>query len=147
MPELLISALLAMAAGASAVTQQAINANLKTALNSAAWSGFISYAVGLACMAVIVAVMRDPIPAGVASRIPLWSWSAGVFGALFIFCGIVLVPRLGTGTFIALVIAGQMLTSLAFDHYALFGLEQRPTDLTRLLGAALLIGGALLIQR
>lgn len=52
MPELLVPALLAMAAGASVVLQQALNAQLRTALNSAAWSGLVSYAVGLACMAL-----------------------------------------------------------------------------------------------
>ncbi len=148
MLELLVSAALAMAAGASAVTQQALNANLKTALNSAAWSGFISYSVGLACMAVLVVAMRDPMPTlSIAGRVPVWAWTGGIFGAIFIIGGIVLIPLLGAATYIALLIAGQMLTSLAFDHFGLFGLEQRSADLTRLIGAALLITGVVLIRR
>ena len=68
----LLPAFLAIAAGVSVVIQQALNANLRSALHSAAWSGFISYAVGLACMALLVLALRDPVPAAsVAARIPL----------------------------------------------------------------------------
>jgi bacterial/archaeal transporter family-2 protein len=148
MLELLISVLFAVVAGVSGVTQQVLNANLKTALDSAAWSGFISYLVGLICMALLVAVVREPIPSlSVAGRVPFWAWYGGVFGSIFIICGIVLIPRLGAGTFIAIAIAAQLLTSLAFDHFGVLGLEQRSADATRLLGAALLIAGVVLIRR
>jgi hypothetical protein len=45
------SLFLAAAAGVSIVVQQALNANLRAAIGSAAWSGFSSYLVGLVCMA------------------------------------------------------------------------------------------------
>ena len=144
----LISSLLAFAAGASIVVQQALNANLRTTLNSAAWSGFVSYFVGLLCMVVLVVVLRDPIPsATMAARIPWWAWSGGMFGAIFIALGILLVPKIGAATFIALLVAGQMLASVAFDHVGLLGLAQRPVDLPRIIGVALLIAGVLLIRR
>jgi transporter family-2 protein len=144
----LISSLLAFAAGASIVVQQALNANLRTTLNSAAWSGFVSYLVGLLCMVVLVVVLRDPIPsATMAARIPWWAWSGGMFGAIFIALGILLVPKIGAATFIALLVAGQMLASVAFDHFGLLGLAQRPVDLPRIIGVALLIAGVLLIRR
>jgi transporter family-2 protein len=148
MLELLISAALALAAGASGVTQQVLNANLKAALNSVAWSGFISYLVGLLCMAALLVAMREPIPSiGILSRVPFWAWTGGMFGAIFIIIGIVLIPRIGAGTYIALVISAQLLTSLAFDHFGVLGLEQRSADPARLLGAALLIAGVVLIRR
>ena len=49
----LLPAFLAIAAGVSIVIQQALNANLRNAMHSTAWSGFVSYAVGLACMALL----------------------------------------------------------------------------------------------
>jgi transporter family-2 protein len=144
----LLPAFLAIAAGASVVIQQALNANLRNALHSAAWSGFINYAVGLACMALLVLAFRDPVPAAsVAARIPWWAWSAGVFGAIFISLGIFLVPQIGAATFIALVVTGQMLASITFDHFGWLGLAQRPIDAPRLIGVALLLGGVVLIRR
>jgi bacterial/archaeal transporter family-2 protein len=144
----LLPAFLAIAAGVSVVIQQALNANLRNALHSVAWSGFVSYAVGLVCMALLVLAFRDPVPAAsVAARITWWAWSAGVFGAIFIGLGIFLVPQIGAATFLALVVTGQMLTSIIFDHFGWLGLTQRPVDAPRLIGVALLIGGVVLIRR
>ncbi|MCK8782971.1 DMT family transporter [Roseomonas sp. NAR14] len=148
MPDTLLPAALAVLAGISIVVQQALNANLRASLSSAAWSGFASYAVGLACMALLACALRDPLPpAGVASRIPWWGWSGGLFGALFIGLGILLVPRLGAATFLSLLVAGQMLGSVAFDHFGWLNLDRHPIDLPRLAGAVLLIGGVILIRR
>lgn len=143
----LLSAL-AVAAGVSIVVQQALNANLRVALASAAWSGFASYFLGLVCMALLALALRDPIPsASVAAPVPWWAWSGGLFGAIFIGLGIALVPQLGAATFLALLVTGQMLGSVAFDHFGWLGLAQRPLDLPRLVGVALLIGGVILIRR
>ena len=139
---------LAVLAGISIVIQQALNANLRIALGSAAWSGFVSYFVGLACMALLALALRDPIPSlGIAARASWWAWSGGVFGAIFIGLGIFLVPQLGAATFLALLVTGQMLGSIAFDHFGWLGLAQRPIDLPRLIGVVLLIGGVVLIRR
>ncbi|MBN9595481.1 MAG: DMT family transporter [Afipia sp.] len=139
---------LAFAAGISIVIQQALNANLRHALDSAAWSGFASYFVGVICMALLAIALRDPVPsAAVASRIPWWAWSGGLFGAIFIGLAIYLVPVLGAATFISVLIAGQMIASITFDHFGWLGLEQRTIDLPRLAGAALLIAGVVLIRR
>ncbi len=87
-----LSALLAVLAGAGLVLQQILNANLRAGLDSASWAGVSSYAVGLACMALLAVALRDPAPAvSVAGRIPWWTWSGGLFGALFIGLAILLV--------------------------------------------------------
>jgi bacterial/archaeal transporter family-2 protein len=140
--------ILAVLAGVSVVIQQALNANLRGALSSAAWSGFASYAIGLGCMALFALALRDPVPsAAIIGRIPWWEFSGGLFGAIFIALAIFLVPQLGAATFIVLLVTGQMLASVTFDHFGWLGLTQRPIDLPRLIGVALLIGGCALIQR
>lgn len=145
---LIVPMVLAAGAGVSVVIQQVVNANLRTAINSAAWAGVASYFVGLMAMALFAVLIRDPMPsASLMARVPWWSWSGGFFGAIFIGLSILLVPQLGSATFIALLIGGQMLASVAFDHFGWMGLEQRPADLPRLIGVALLIGGVLLIRR
>ena len=148
MLNIVTSIVLTIAAGVSIIVQQALNANLRTAIGSAAWSGLISYAVGLVCMVSLIAALRDPLPsAAVAARIPWWAWSGGLFGAIFIGLAILLIPQLGAATFIAVLVAGQMLASLTLDHYGWLGLAQRPVDLTRLIGVCLLVAGVVLIRR
>ncbi|MGE3871251.1 MAG: DMT family transporter [Pseudorhodoplanes sp.] len=140
--------MLAVVAGISVVIQQAVNADLKGSLNSAAWAGFASYLLGTILMALLALVLRDPFPAaGTLARAPWWAWSGGMFGAIFIGLSIYLVPQLGAATFIALLVTGQMLASVTFDHFGVLGLAQRPIDAERLVGVALLIGGVVLIRR
>jgi transporter family-2 protein len=148
MLSVLFLSILAVLAGASMVTQQALNAGLRGALNSAAWSGFASYAVGLLCMALFALALRDPVPsAALAGRVPWWTFSGGLFGAIFIALAIFLIPKLGAATFIVLLVTGQMLASVTIDHFGWLGLAERPIDLSRLIGIVLLIGGCVLIRR
>jgi transporter family-2 protein len=147
MLKLILPLLLAVGAGVSVVVQQVLNANLRHALNSTAWSGFVSYLVGTICMVLLALALRDPLPsASVAARVPWWAWSGGLFGAIFIALAILLIPQLGAATFIALLVAGQMLCSLAFDHFGLLGIPVHPASLMRLAGAACLVLGVVLIR-
>jgi len=99
-------------------------------------------------MALLALALRDPIPSvAVAERIPWWAYSGGLFGAIFIGLAIILVPQLGAATLIVLLVTGQMLAAVMFDHFGWLGLAQRPIDLPRLAGIAFLIGGCVLIRR
>ena len=147
MLKLAIPMILAATAGISLVVQQALNANLRAALNSAAWSGFMSYFIGVICMVMLALVLQDPLPsAATAARIPWYAWSGGLFGAIFVALAIFLVPQLGAAAFFALLIAGQMLGSIVFDHFGLLGVPVHPVSAIRVVGAALLVGGVVLIR-
>ena len=147
MGQIVAYALLAGAAGLSFVMQQVVNADLKTAIGSTAWAGFVSYLGGTLCMLVGAIAMREMVPA-----IPLlaatswWQWTGGLFGAVYIAISIFLVPKLGTATFVALLVAGQMIGSLLLDHFALFGLPQHEASAGRVVGALLLIGGVVMVR-
>jgi transporter family-2 protein len=56
-------------------------------------------------------------------------------------------PRLGAATLLALVVLGQLGTSLVVDHFGWLGFAHHPLTLMRLCGAVLLFGGVLLITR
>lgn len=138
---------LAAASGICLVIQQGLNNNLRSALNSAVWSGFTSYVVGVLCMLILAIALREPLPSMAAiSRLPPWAFAGGIFGAIFIGLGIVLVPKIGTATFFVLLVAGQMLGALIFDHFGLMGVPVHPISMIRLAGAALLVGGVVLIR-
>lgn len=128
--------------------QQVLNANRRAALNSAAWSGFASYALGVVCMAALGVALRDPLPsAALAARIPRGHGAAACSVPCSSRFSIYLVPQLGAAAFIAFLIAGQMLASVAFDHFGVLGLAQRSVDAPRLLGMGLLIAGVILDRR
>jgi transporter family-2 protein len=128
--------------------QQALNTSLRTALGSAVWSGFSSYLVGTICMALFAIATREPMPVSdVTEKVPFWAWSGGLFGAIFIALAIMLIPQIGAATFFALLVTGQMLASLCFDHFGLLGVPVHPVSLVRFAGAACLIVGVILIRQ
>jgi len=139
--------LLVIGAGVSFVFQQAVNANLSAQIGSPWWAGFISYLGGTLAMFAMIIALRQPWLTGPAiARTSLMSWTGGIFGAIYIAISIMLLPRLGTALVLALIVLGQMLGALVFDHFALFGLPENPVSLTRVIGAGLLIAGVVLVR-
>lgn len=140
-------ALIVIAAGVSVAFQQVLNANLRTELGSPWWAGFVSYLVGMIVMLVVAMLAPGPRPNLSAISGSSWiSWTGGFFGAVFIGIAIIMVPRLGAATVLALIVVGQMVGSIVFDHFGLLGLQQQPANPTRLLGAGMLISGVVLIR-
>jgi transporter family-2 protein len=139
---------LALAAGVLLPVQAGLNAQLRSALGSPIAAAFISFLVGTAALAAVALVFRVTFPFSRAWAVthPV-QWSGGIIGALYVFAAVVLAPKLGAGTLVAAVVAGQMITSLLLDHYGLIGFPVHSLSPVRLIGAALIIAGVVLIQR
>jgi transporter family-2 protein len=139
--------LLIVGAGVSVALQQVLNANLRMEVGSAWWAGLISYLVGTLAMLAIAIVSGGPwLSVTMAARTSWISWTGGIFGAIFIATAILMLPRFGAATVLALIVVGQMLGSLTFDHFGLLGIPQQPANPIRLAGAAFLILGVVLIR-
>jgi len=104
---ILAAVILSAAAGVSFVIQQAVNADLRASIGSAAWAGFVSYLGGTVCMLALAVVLREAVPTVTdIDRSHWWAWTGGLFGAVYIAISIFLVPRLGAAFFIALLVTG-----------------------------------------
>jgi transporter family-2 protein len=138
---------LVVVAGVSVALQQVLNANLRMELGSPWWAGLISYLGGSLAMLMAVALSGEPWLSGAAIARSSWiSWTSGLFGAIFIGIAILMVPRLGAATVLALIVLGQMLGALTFDHFGLLGIPQHPATPLRVAGAACLLIGVVLIR-
>lgn len=139
--------LLAVVAGAVVPFQSAINANLTRGLGHPLWATLASLVVSVMVLLPIILALRLPLPSlAFITRAPLWMWTGGAFGVVFISLALMLLPKLGASGFIALALAGQVVASLVLDHFGWFGLVQQQVTLPRLIGALLLIAGVVLIQ-
>jgi len=138
-------AMLAMSAGVFLVVQATLNARLRELLSSWSWTGLVSYLGGTLTMTLVLLIQRQPLP-NPASGVPWWSWFGGFFGAAYLVLAILSVPRLGAASTIALVIAGQMLASLTFDHFGLLGLARHAATPARAIAALLLIVAVVLMR-
>ncbi len=139
---------LALAAGALMPVQAGINAKLRLFLGDPELAALVSFAVGTVGLMAWSLLLQKPWPAAPAlAAAPWWSWLGGLLGAFFVAVTIMLAPRLGAATMMAWVIAGQLAASVLLDHFGLVGFALREASPLRLVGAGLLVVGAVLVQR
>jgi bacterial/archaeal transporter family-2 protein len=140
--------LLALLAGALLPVQTGINLQLRVVFGQPIVAALVSFIVGTIGLALLVAALRAPVPVGEAwVRSAWWNWIGGLLGAVYIVAAIVLAPRLGAATLVAALVAGQMVASLLIDHYGWVGFAVHPVNPLRILGAVLVVGGVVLVQR
>ena len=73
-------------------------------------------------------------------------WLCG-FAIAFYVCAITyLSPRFGVGNAVMLVVAAQIASSAAIDHFGLFGAPHKPIDLMRAGGLAIMVAGVVIAQ-
>ncbi len=145
---LVFLAALGIFAGANLAFQALVNTQLRAFVETPLRASFISYLGGTLCCLVLLAWTRQPfriVEPGIASH--WWLWTGGVYGLVYIAIAIWLIPRLGSAPVFALVVAGQMLAALAFDHFGVFGITGRALDPAKVLGAACLVAGVVLIRK
>jgi transporter family-2 protein len=139
--------LVAALVGAGLTVQVGMNATVRLASGSAVLAAIVNFVVGLAALVVVALASGARWAPGSSATIPAWAWFGGLLGAVYVASTTVLGPRLGAAALLALTLAGQMLAALIVDHYGIIGFPQSPVTPSRLLGAALLVAGVLLIMR
>ena len=139
--------LLAMLVGGALTVQVGMNATLARTIGSPLWASAINFAIGLLALVGFAAVAGSRASTGNLGQMPAWAWMGGLLGAIYVASVTVLGPRLGGMTMVALVIAGQLAVALVVDQFGILGYPQIAVTPTRLLGAVLLLVGALLIVR
>lgn len=139
--------LLAFLAGVALAAQSGINATLGRGLGGPVLAALVSFAIGTVALAVVALARQEALPAAAALRaIPWWAWTGGLLGALFVTVVVVAAHRLGAGTLIAVIIAGQLTAALVLDHFGWLGFAERAATAPRVLGAVLLFVGAALVR-
>jgi len=139
--------LIAALVGAGLTVQVGMNATMRLAIGSPMLAAIVNFVVGLAGLAIVALASGARWTPGSAATVPAWAWFGGLLGAAYVASTTVLGPRLGAATLLALTLAGQMAAALAVDHYGVIGFPQSPLTASRLVGAALLVAGVLLIMR
>ena len=140
--------LIALVAGMLLPVQTGINAELRNLVGQPVLAAAIQFLVGAAALLLVVVAMGAPVPAlGKLAAAPWWIWVGGLCGANYIVIAILLAPRLGAATLIAVTVAGQMLVSIVLDHFGFVGYPVHPVNAWRIVGAGLLLAGVGLIQR
>jgi bacterial/archaeal transporter family-2 protein len=140
--------IIAIVIGILMPTQAAVNNKLATLMQSPILAALVSFLVGTVCLLIYCLVGGVSLSnLGLVRTAPPSAWFGGVIGAIYISTVAFLVPRLGVALMFSLIVAGQMLITLVFDHYGILGVPVKAINLPRLIGVLLVIGGVVLIRR
>jgi transporter family-2 protein len=137
---------LALLTGVGIAVQTGVNTQLRSTVGTPLVAAFVSFSVGTALLAVIVAGSRMEVPIARLARMPWWMWAGGLLGVFIVSTNIVVAPRLGAALLLSLAITGQLAASLVLDHYGAFGFPVHPISAGRIVGALLLVGGVVLVR-
>lgn len=134
--------------GSLSAIQTAVNGRLGVLLGSAIHAAFISFAVGAILLALLVVVTRQwPKPTDQRPEPGRWwMWLGGLLGALVVAGNAYLVPHVGTGLTVMIVLLGQMAGSVFIDSVGLLGTPRRRLSLARVGGLVLMVAGVLVIR-
>lgn len=130
--------------------QVAINGDLGHVLNSAAKASYVSLLTGTVVLIAIMMTFDRPKKTVIIDRLRQnnvwWIWIGGIFGAAFVFGNSFLVPLLGTGMTVAIVLVGQIVGSLMIDEFGWLGAKKKPINLLQVVGILIMIGGVFVIK-
>ncbi len=109
-------------------------------------SVFITYASGGALVTLFILLTRNA-NLRASAGLPWYAYTTGLLGLIIVGTIGFVVPRLGAAKGFTLILASQFLLAALIDHFDLFGAVQRPLDLAKALGLAVMLGGVWLVVR
>ncbi|MBM5573571.1 DMT family transporter [Deefgea sp. CFH1-16] len=140
--------LFALTIGLIIPLQAAINNQLKSVIgHSTLLAALVSFSVGtLALLCISLATGQKISALAQLPKAEPWMLLGGLLGAVFVFGTTLIAPKLGAATMLSLIITGQIIASMLFDRFGWFAMPMKDLSWPRLLGAALIIIGVVLVN-
>jgi transporter family-2 protein len=82
-----------------------------------------------------------------ARTLPPWLWLAGALGACLILGIAMLIPELGAGSVMAVLLAAQLLGGMMLSHFGVLGSPVEKINVVRVVGTILMMTGVMLVVR
>jgi transporter family-2 protein len=141
----MLAGVIALVVGAGLAAQVGFNGGLKARVGHPTPAALISFATGTIALIAYGLATRTFGPFDGALGGPWWIWMGGLVGAVYVVSAAAYGPRLGAAAWMGLVIAGQVLASLAFDHFGMLEFAVHPLNAGRVVGAVLLLAGVVMV--
>ena len=143
-----ILALAGLMSGAALAAQVGMNNTLRARMGHPMTAAFTSFSVGTAALALYLLAVRPVMPdrSNLTSG-PWWMWIGGLVGAVYVASAAAFAARLGAAAWLGLIVTGQIAASMVMDHFGLVGFPRRPINAAKLVGAALLLAGVVIVLR
>ncbi len=83
----------------------------------------------------------------ISSEVRPWVVLNGVCGFTILTIAALTFPRIGAASVIVLMVSGQLITAVVFDHLGILNLPHQPVSITKLLGIGFVVVGVFLTTR
>ncbi len=144
---LFIWRLFGIIAGMLSAAQAAINGHLGGVLHSTVKAAFFSFLIGTLCILVIVIITRPKLQMIKSEkRNPWWMWIGGIIGALYILGNVYLVPIVGTGLSVVIILLGLMIGSLLIDQFGILESKKNPITVAQIISLLVMVCGVVIIR-
>lgn len=140
--------LAAVLAGVFIPLQAAVNGSLRKTSESPVFAALVSFAGGT--LALMVLLLATPVAKPKLEQVsgtPWYGYTGGLLGAFFVIVAVLSQPKIGAASLVACMVLGQVICSMIFDHYGIFGISIRELTVTRALGGLLVVGGVILVVK
>lgn len=142
-----IAALTGFLAGLFLPLQTSINTNLRQRLGMPARASLANFLTAIPLLLLLTYIIDGSlsIPVSEIAKEPLWIWTGGILGAVYVTGNILLLPRLGSVSTVVLPILGQVFAAMVIDQFGLFNSIRIPVTPLRAAGVALVLSGVFII--
>jgi bacterial/archaeal transporter family-2 protein len=138
--DILLALLGAGSAGGFSTISVAVNAQLKTILQSPIAAATINFLVGFSILTILLAFgILKSYNLDLIAITPWWAFLGGLLGAIFVTLSTLIVPKLGLTTTTLVVVFSQMFMSMVIDQLGWFGAIKYPITTPKILGIATLV--------
>jgi len=129
--------------------QAILNTRLGRQTGGALMGALLSFLTGTICLIILNLIVNGQAVLNLrqSAEGPWYIWLGGFIGAIFVGYITWINQQQGVALTFALVVSGQIFVSLLIDHYGLFGSAVRTITLEKIMGAALIIAGIILIKK
>lgn len=125
--------------------QTSINTRLRRSLGTPFRASGVNFFVGLCFLIILSFILGDGLPLGELRGLPLWMFLGGFCGVTVLTGNLVLFPILGATQTIVFPLFGQIVMGILIDTFGWFRGDVVPLTLWRVLGAALVFAGVVIV--
>ncbi len=133
--------------GMAMASQTAVNSHLGIVVDSRLFASVINFVVGTILLIVLhFALLKTKKPGNRQAKAPLWIWTGGLFGDLFVVGNIITAQTVGTGMAVVILLTGLMIGGLLVDQFGLFRSAKRQVGVKEIIGVCIMVCGAVLFH-
>lgn len=119
-----------------------MNSMVSKHLGSAITANITFFLMALVTSVALFAVWGDNATLARLKSVPAYLYLTGFVSAFIVLATTYLIPHLGVRRFFILTISGQILTAMVVSHYGLLATPTDPLSAKKIIGAALVVLGA-----